>query len=95
MIDSYALACMFSHLRKSYSPQGGEGSQEGTNRFTDAFPIAYIEAAMNFNNRWGEEWPEEDERFDEINATETEFKQALENLKTSHAKLIKLRQDMY
>jgi hypothetical protein len=55
MFDAYAIRCIFAQLRKSYSPMGGEGSQESTNFITEKFPLAYLEASHNINNRWGED----------------------------------------
>lgn len=70
LLDCYALASMFSGLRKSFSPQGGEGSQESTNIFTELFGVAYMQAAYNIGN--DDVADEEEEQFNKEFAEEYE-----------------------
>lgn len=60
LFDGYAIQNIFNQLRKSYSPQGGEGSQADTNLMTTKFPLAYLEAAYNIDHRWDEDEDEEE-----------------------------------
>lgn len=92
IFDAYALANIFSELRKSYSPMGGEGSQNGTNVITTKFPLAYLEASHNIDHRWDEDDVEEEESPDMEMTKEKQIellKRSANNKRTQALKLLR------
>lgn len=70
IFDGYAIQTIFTELRKSYSPMGGEGSQNGTNQITAMFPLAYLSASENIDHSWDDEDEDEYEDSPDVGITD-------------------------
>lgn len=86
LLDIYCLENMYTNLRKSYHPQGGEGSQNELNSHTRQFAFTYIKSASNHDGRW------DDDDNESLSSTKKELDDALETIKRLSNEIEKLRQ---